>query len=133
TYDRIGEVLVNQLRAAGITMKTEKVDYTAFNSQWNGGKLQDASVTGYAAIGFDANTWFYNQLYSKSPGERWQIKDAQIDEWAQQQEVELDPNKRKAIQKKIRDRDLDVVYRPPMPLGATLEIYQPRLRGIRFG
>ncbi|MBX7110274.1 MAG: ABC transporter substrate-binding protein [Dehalococcoidia bacterium] len=133
TYDRLSEVLVDQFRTAGITLKGGKVDYTEFNSQWVGAKLPEATTSGWAALGFEANTYFYNQMHSKSPGNRWQLKDPQIDEWATQQSVELDPKKRREIHKKIWDRDLDMAYRPPLPYGYAFEVLQPWLRGIRFG
>jgi peptide/nickel transport system substrate-binding protein len=131
--ERLSEIIVDQMRTAGITMKGGKVDYTEFNSQWIGAKLPEATTTGYGAIGFDANTFFYNQMHSKSPGNRWQLKDPQIDTWAEQQSTELDPAKRREIHRKIWDYDLDQMYRPPLPFGYTFEIMQPWLRGIRFG
>lgn len=133
TYDRLSEILVDQFRSAGITMRGGKVDYTEFNSQWVGAKLPEATTSGWVALGFDANTFFYNHLHSKSPGNRWQIKDPQLDEWADQQSVELDPKKRRELHKKIWDYDLDQMYRPPLPTGYAFEILQPWLRGIRFG
>ncbi len=133
TYDRLSEILVDQFRTAGINMKGGKVDYTEFNSQWVGGKLQEATTSGWAALGFDANTFFYNQIRSGAGGNRWQIKDPQIDAWADEQSVELDPKKRRETQKKIWDRDLDQMYRPPLPYGYSYEILQANLRGLRFG
>ncbi len=47
--------------------------------------------------------------------------------------MELDPKKRREIQRKIWDRDLDQMYRPPLPYNFTYEILQSNLRGIRFG
>ena len=132
-YDKISEVLVDQFRGAGITMKGGKVDYTEFNSQWVGAKLQEATTSGWAALGFDANTYFYNQIHSKSGGNRWQIKDPALDALAEQQSVELDPKKRRELHKKIWDLDLDQMYRPPLPYGYAYEVLQPTLRGIRFG
>ena len=131
--DRLTEVLADQFRTAGIEMRGGKTDYTSFNSQWVGGKLPEASTTGWGAVGFDLNTYFYNHIHSKSPGNRWQLKDAQMDTWAEQQSTELDPQKRRALHKQIWDRDLDQAYRPLLPIAYAIETYQPWLRGIRFG
>ena len=49
---------------------------------------------GWATSGFDADNWFYGQVHSKSPGNRWHINDPQIDQWAEQQQVELEPARR---------------------------------------
>ena len=133
SLERVSEVLVNQFRAAGITMKGGQVDYTQFNSQWVGGKLPDVTTSGWTAQGFDANTYFYNHLHSKSPGNRWLIKDEQLDQWAEQQSVEINPEKRRELHRKIWDRDADQAYRPQTPSGYGFEVLQPWLRGIRFG
>jgi len=133
TYDRLSEIMVDQYRAAGIQMRGGKVDYTEFNSQWVGAKLQEATTSGWIALGFDANTFFYNHLHSKSPGNRWQIKDPQLDALAEQQSVELDPKKRRELHKRIWDYDLDQMFRPPLPQQYNYEVLQPWLRGIRFG
>ena len=132
-YTRVSEILVNQFRLAGVNLKGGKVDYTTFNSQWVGSKLPEASTSGWATVGHEANNFFYNQLHSKSPGNRWQIRDPEIDTLADQQASELDPQKRREIHKKMWDLELDKMYRPPMPAGFTYENYQPWLRGIRFG
>jgi peptide/nickel transport system substrate-binding protein len=131
-YNRIAEILVAQFRDIGVTMTGGKADYTEFNSQWIGRKLPEVSTVGWATSGFDADNWFYGQVHSQSPGNRWNINDPQIDQWAEEQQVELEPEARKAIWRKIWDRELDQAYRPPMPGGITFEIYQPWLRGIRW-
>ncbi|HRC62144.1 MAG TPA: ABC transporter substrate-binding protein [Dehalococcoidia bacterium] len=128
------EVLTDQFRRAGITLNAKKVEYTEFNSQWVGAKLAEATTSGWGAPGFDADNYFYNQLYSTSPGNRHQIKDPQIDQWAEQQRVELDPAKRKDLHKKIWDRVwTDQMYRIPQAGGYAFELYQPWLRGFRSG
>lgn len=131
--ERSAEVLAPQWRDVGITMTGGKADYTQFNSQWVGGRIPDITTSGWGTSGYDADNWFYGQVYSQSGGNRWKMNDSQIDEWAQQQQVELDPDARKEIQRKIWDRDLDMMYRPPLPNGFTFEVYQPWMRGIRFG
>ncbi len=131
--DRIAELLVPMFKEAGITMTGGKVDYTEFNSQWVGGKLAEVTTSGWLTIGFDPDAWFYNIVYSKSPGNRWKLNDAQMDQWAAEQQVELDPAARREIHRKMWDRSLDQMYWPPLPAQISYEIYQPWLRGIRFG
>jgi peptide/nickel transport system substrate-binding protein len=130
--NRWSEVLVAQFHDVGVNVTGGKADYTEFNSQWIGRKLPEVSTYGWQTTGFDADNWFYNQVYSQSPGNRWNINDPQIDQWAQDQQIELDPEKRKAIWRKIWDRELQQAYRPPMPYGFTFEVYQPWMRGIRW-
>jgi ABC-type transport system substrate-binding protein len=71
-------VLVDQLRRAGITLAPQGVDYTEFNSQWIGAKFADVA-DGWAAQGFDTDNFFYQHMRSDSTGNRWRIKDAEID------------------------------------------------------
>jgi len=132
-YERQSEILVDQFRAAGITMSGGKADYTEFNSQWVGGTLPEATTSGWAALGFDANTFFYNQIHSQSPGNRWKLNDPQIDEWATQQSTELDPEVRRELHRKIWDLELEQMFRPPLPQGYTFESLPAHVRGLRFG
>jgi peptide/nickel transport system substrate-binding protein len=132
TNNRWTEVLVSQFKDIGVTVTGGKADYTEFNSQWIGRKLPEVSTYGWATSGFDADNWFHGQIHSKSPGNRWNINDAQLDQWAETQQTELDPAKRRAIWRKIWDRELAQAYRPPMATGFTFETYQPWMRGIRW-
>ncbi|MGE0229746.1 MAG: ABC transporter substrate-binding protein [Dehalococcoidia bacterium] len=127
------EFMTDQLRGVGITFKPQKVDYTTYNSQLQSGSWADALAGAYYALGFDADTFFYNQVHSKSPGNRDHITDTEIDSWAEAQQVELNPENRKQIQLKMWNKLMDQVYRPITARGMTFEIYQPWLRGIRFG
>jgi peptide/nickel transport system substrate-binding protein len=127
------ELMTDQYRQAGITFKPVKADYTEYNSQLQSGNWPDALAGAYLALGFDADTFFYNQVFSKSPGNRDHITDTDIDGWAEAQQVELDPAKRKELQLKIWNKIADQVYRPITARGMAMELYQPWLRGIRFG
>jgi ABC-type transport system substrate-binding protein len=71
-------------------------------------------------------------VHSKSTGNRSQFTDAEIDAWAEAQQIELNVEKRKEIWRKIWDKDLDQAYRPPLANGFTAEVYQSWLRGIRW-
>ena len=126
------EVAQAQLQRAGITMSGGKVDYTEFNSQWVPQKLPDISTSAWSTSGYDADNWFHGQVHSESPGNRWRMNDPEIDVWAEAQQLELDPAARKELWQKIWDQDLDQVYRPTLPWGFSLEVYQPWMRGIRF-
>ena len=126
------EVAQAQLARAGITLGGGKVDYTEFNSQWVPQKLPDFSTSAWSTSGYDPDNWFHGQVHSESPGNRWRTNDAEIDVWAEAQQLELDPAARAELWQKIWDKDLDQVYRPTLPWGFSLEVYQPWMRGIRF-
>jgi peptide/nickel transport system substrate-binding protein len=127
------EFMTDNLRQAGIQFRPSKADYTEYNSQLQSGNWPDALALAYYALGFDADTFFYNQVHSKSPGNRDHITDSEIDGWAEAQQVELDPEARTELHRRMWDKLLDQVYRPITARGMTFEIYQPWLRGIRFG
>jgi len=131
-FEQHTEVLQAQLQKAGIKMSGGKVDYTEFNSQWVPSKLPDVSTSAWSTSGYDADNWFHGQVHSQSPGNRWRINDPQIDEWAEAQQLELDPEARKELWQKIWDQDADQAYRPTIPSGFWLEVYQPWMRGVRF-
>jgi peptide/nickel transport system substrate-binding protein len=125
------DILVDQLRQAGINLKPQKTDYTEFNSQLNGHTFED-TLDGWAAAGVDADNYFYAQLKSGSPANRFRINDKQLDEWAEQQRVELDEDARKAIWRKMWDYELDKMYHVERPTNITFQTYQPWLRGVRW-
>ncbi|MGE0134567.1 MAG: ABC transporter substrate-binding protein [Dehalococcoidia bacterium] len=128
------ELLADQFRRAGITLNARRADYTEFNSQWVPGNLEEATTSGWAAPGFDADSYFYNQVHSASPGNRHKLQDSQIDAWAERQRVQLDPAARAELQQQIWDRIwLDQMYRIPQAGGYSYEIHQPWFRGFRGG
>ena len=131
--DQTAEIAQANLKDAGITMTGGAVDYTEFNSAWVPAKLPDVSTVAWSTSGFDADNWFHGQIHSESPGNRWRINDPQLDAWAEEQQLELDPDARRDIWQKIYDRDLDMMYRPAFPSGNYPEVLQPWVRGIRWG
>ncbi|MXW23283.1 MAG: ABC transporter substrate-binding protein [Chloroflexi bacterium] len=130
--EQMTEITYSQLARVGINMTGGKVDYTEFNSQWVPSKLPDFSTSAWSTSGYDADNWFHGQVHSQSPGNRWRTNDAEIDEWAEAQQIELDPAARADIWRKIWYKDLDQAYRPTLPWGFSLEVYQPWVRGLRF-
>lgn len=130
---RINEIMADQLRQVGITYNPKKLDYTSFNSQLIGGTFPDALGGSYLPLGFEADTFFYNGLHSKSPGNRDHMNDSQIDGWAVAQQVELDPGKRKELLRKIWDQYHDGAYRPVSVIGQSFNnVLQPWVRGVRL-
>ncbi len=127
------EIILAQLLAVGVEMNSQSVDYTEFNSTWVPAKLEEATTTGWLTAGFDADNAFYNSVHSSSPGNRWRLNDPTVDAWAEEQQVELDPDARKEIHRTMMDYFLDKMYWPPMPAGISINVYQPWLRGIRWG
>ena len=130
--EQMTEIAQAQMARVGIDVTGGKVDYTEFNSQWVPSKLPDYSTSAWSTSGYDADNWFHGQVHSESPGNRWQTNDAEIDGWAEAQQLELDPDARSELWRKIWDKDLDQAYRPTLPWGFSIEVYQPWVRGLRF-
>ena len=130
--EQMTEIAQAQMARVGIDVGGGKVDYTEFNSQWVPSKLPDFSTSAWSTSGYDADNWFHGQVHSQSPGNRWQTNDAEIDGWAEAQQTELDPAARADLWRKIWDRDLEQAYRPTLPWGFSIEVYQPWVRGLRF-
>ena len=128
---RPNEILVDQLRQSGIKMTATKLEYTQFNSQWTTRKIQDAA-DGWLSFGSEPGHWVYGMHHSKSSGNRWNINDPQIDQWAEQHQTELNPQARTELARKVWDRLLDKVYRVEKPGGHAFQLYQPWVRGIRY-
>jgi ABC-type transport system substrate-binding protein len=133
SYTQRAEIITDQVRQVGITYNASKMDYTEYNSQLVQGTFSDALSWGYLPLGFEADTYFYNALHSKSPGNRDHMNDSDIDGWSEAQQIELDPAKRKDLLSKIWDKYHDQMYRPLATNGPAFEVMQPWVRGLRFG
>jgi len=126
-------MMVDHLRQIGVTMKPQQLEYTQFNSQWTGVPPTYADTAdGWSANGFTPDTFFYEHLHSKSPSNRYKLKDQQIDQWAEEQSQELNLEKRREIQRKIWDRAQDQVWRVEKPAAKNYDVLQPWVRNISF-
>lgn len=131
--ERQNALIADMFGAVGIKMNFRLADYTEFNSQLIGAKYEE-SVDGWPTPpSGDSDTYYYTQVHSKSPGNRDTINDPEIDSWAEQQQVELNPAKRKEIQRKIWDKVLDKAYRIDKAGGHNFYAYPPHLQGMQFG
>ena len=127
------EILLSNFSDVGTEMSTNSVDYTEFNSTWIPRKLEEASTSAWQTAGFDTDNYFFNSVHSESAGNRWNLDDPQVDEWALAQQSELDPDARQAIIRQMWDYFLDQMFWPPLASGIGTSVYQPWLRGFRFG
>ena len=126
------EAIIPMFADVGITINVNKVDYTEFNSQLIQRTFEEAA-DGWPAPAQDASGYFHNQVRSDSGGNRWRIIDPDIDQWADEQQFELDPDARREIHRKIWDRLLEKAYRIEKATGPTYNVYQPWAKGVQFG
>jgi ABC-type transport system substrate-binding protein len=124
------ELLIDQLRNAGMTMRPRSVEGTEFNLQWTARKGDVDSFDGWSAAGSTAEHYVLGLHHSKSPGNRYRINDPQIDTWAEQHQVELDPDKRRELAQHVWERVHDQVYYVTRAIGLTIHLLQPHVRGL---
>ena len=132
-YNRLGEndLIQEQLRAIGITVDFDITDYTEFNAQWVPGEYEEAA-DGWATSSPSGDGFYYDQVHSQSSGNRWYIDNADIDAWAEAQQVELDPEARRELHSKIWYKLVDEVYRLESVHSFSLSAYAPHMRFARF-
>ena len=131
--DRLTDIVVGQFAGVGITMDSRHVDETDFDAIWTSGNLAEASTSADAPQGLEADDYFFEMVHSKSPKNLWNLDDPRVDAWAEAQQVELDPEARREIHRTMWDYFLDKMFWPPLPSPIGFEVYQPWVRGIRFG
>ncbi|MYA19288.1 MAG: ABC transporter substrate-binding protein [Chloroflexi bacterium] len=125
------QIMQEQFAALGITVNFTVEDYTAFNALWVPGEYPQAA-DGWATSSPSPDGFYHAQVHSESPNNRWYINDAEIDAWAEAQQVDLDPDNRKETQRKIWDKVLNEAYRLETVHTFSLSSYPPYLRFVRF-
>ena len=126
---------IDQLKAQGITANFKTMDYTAFSSTWQVNKLEEGATGSVTGSNIVADIYFKNFMKTGASGNRWRISDPEIDRWADEQSVELDPAKRRATLKKIWDKVGQKAYFPlenPAVLGAGT-FYNPYIMNFTYG
>jgi ABC-type transport system substrate-binding protein len=127
--------LSESLREIGVTMTVTNMESQAWSAYYNArGFVTEPgeAIFGYVTGPPTANGFYYGAIHSKSPANVTAVNDAQIDEWAEKQRVELDPDARKVLLRNIWDRMLSEVYH--INAGATYFVtaLQPWVRYWRM-
>ncbi|MSQ29773.1 MAG: ABC transporter substrate-binding protein [Dehalococcoidia bacterium] len=131
TTDSALSVTIESMKKLGVTVTPKTQDVTTFNAQWQGQSYADTANG--PNVGYTADTFYRDQIVSGGSLNRWNIKDSQLDQWAEQQSSELDPKKRKEILRKIWDRVNEQQYHldgPGSAAGASL--YPPYMRAYHI-
>ena len=95
-------------------------------------QAQGEAADGYAPAGFTADAHFRDSVATGGPLNRWGISDPRIDDWAERQSREQDPEARRELLRRIWDRLLDRAYRIEKVGALRFEVYQPWLRNLRL-
>ena len=126
------EVLIDQFRRVGMKLNANAVDYTEYNSQWTTRSGESESFDGWASFSPTADHYVFGLNHSGSGGNRNRINDPEIDAWAEQHQVELDPEVRTELARNVWNKVLDQVYRIEKPSGYAAYLQQPWLRAVRY-
>ena len=129
---KISNLFGEAFRNVGVKMNEQLMEYVAFNSQWVPRQFKEATTGAWFPVGFTPDNFFYDSLHSKGAGNRLRVNDAEIDGWADAQQVELNPQKRRELLRKIWDKELELTYRISYPARVPVDVYQPWLRGLRY-
>ncbi len=127
------ELIQDQLRQVGVTMNLNALDITTYNSQLQTASYDDA-IDGFATGGATATTFYRDHLRPGAGLNRWNINDAMLTQWGEDQSTELDPDVRKEILRKIWDRETQFLFKGlPKSSGMGFNVKNPRLRNYRVG
>ena len=126
------EVWLDQFSRIGVKLKLSSRDYTEYNSQWTTRSGTTDTYDGWASNAAFTDHFVYGLNHSESSGNRNRINDPQIDTWAAQHQVELDPEVRLELARNVWHRVLDQVYRIPKPSGYRANLLQPWVHGVRY-
>ena len=128
-------VIKDMLRDVGVELTPKLVDSAAWQEQFYGRKWlesTDAIFTFVSRQSPSATGFFYENVHSQSVKNYFGINDPEIDDWADKQRIELNPEDRKDLLRKIWDKALASAYSLDTPTGYRIHIYQPWLRYYRF-
>ena len=126
------EVWLDQFSRIGVKLNLSSRDYNEYNSQWTTRSGTVDTYDGWASNAAFADHFVYGLNHSASSGNRNRINDPQIDTWAAQHQVELDPDVRLELARNVWDRVLDQVYRITKSIGYRANLMQPWVRGLRY-
>ncbi|MSQ29730.1 MAG: ABC transporter substrate-binding protein [Dehalococcoidia bacterium] len=125
--------VIEQYRNIGVTLKTRTVEYASAQSQVATKQFPDIAT---GAFGFASQDAYYKDMVRTNGSQNYNgIKDPQIDQWASEQSTELDPAKRRGIQRKIWDLMGQKVYIPFAQAtgGQVTGVWPKYVRNVWFG
>ncbi|MBM4405513.1 MAG: ABC transporter substrate-binding protein [Chloroflexi bacterium] len=130
-HDLSSPIFVDNLKAIGITVKLNPVDFTTLRGNAVGYKFGGGTFY-FVGTQSTIDSYVYNHMHSASSGNVARIKDQNLDKLLDNQRVEMDPAKRKDILKQIWQAEHDNVWRIPAPTLAAIYFHSEKLHNALF-
>jgi ABC-type transport system substrate-binding protein len=130
-HDLSSPIFVDNLKAIGINVKLNPVDFTTLRGNATSYKFGGGAFY-FVSTQSTIDSYVYLNMHSSSTGNVAHIKDANLDRLLDAQRIEIDPAKRKDILKQIWQAEHDNVWRIPAPTLATIYFHSEKLHNALF-
>ena len=123
--------VLDNLKQVGIEGELVPMDTTSFNTAYRG-RTFDQAVLGFVVSATSMDGYTYGSMNSKGDTNFAFINDPDIDRLTVAQRSELDPVKQKDIFRQIFAKEVDQVWRIPMPRVKRINYVSPKLHNYAF-
>ncbi len=124
-------VVLDNLKKVGIDAQLVQMDNASFNTAFKG-RTYDQGALGYTLASPSMDGFTYGSMHSKGSSNYAFINDTEVDKLAEAQRIELDPAKRKALQQQLFAKEVDQLWRIPMPRPKKINYYSPKVHNYVY-
>ena len=125
------ETLVPSFKEIGVTMTHREVDNPTHVEVLNQKRFEEATGSIWGIPAYEVDSEIYPWWHSKGSKNFDNLNDPDLDKLLEAQRVEPDPDKRKAILKKIWDIQLDQVYQIWVPVARSMYGWRSNIKNLR--
>lgn len=123
-------IIKENWKQIGVTLNIQEQDYALYNNLLAKADYKQATWA-WGPAGADADIYFYETYHSKSPNNRYRVREPKVDDLAEKIRAEMDDTKRKALMKEFWNLNLDQVWDPSGATGLSFRIYDQKIRNHR--
>jgi ABC-type oligopeptide transport system substrate-binding subunit len=121
------ETVLDYWRAIGVQANLKLTEQTAFQAMFRSKTWKGVMAGATVGAGTSLNTYVM-KVHSQGPENYAGVNDAELDRLIEAQQQEFDLEKRKALARQIRERELDKVYRLSVSMYYFAEFIKPYVR-----
>ncbi len=122
-------IWLNGLKNVGVDMKLVPLDNTSFNTKLRAGDYDQAAL-GFLASQPSMHGWVYNEMHTGAGANFGHIGVAELDKLLENQQTELNAERRQGVLRQIWQTEVDQVFRIPFPTAAQINLYSPKLHNM---